>query len=63
MTHGHAVVAVDLFRGFGATGEFETTQRYGPRDARFGAVGTDVFARPSGFRWPPKLSPWIGLAF
>ena len=33
----YAVLAVDLFRDFGADGTYETIQRYGPADATWGA--------------------------
>mmetsp|Transcript_24825 Transcript_24825/g.49808 ORF Transcript_24825/g.49808 Transcript_24825/m.49808 type:complete len:422 (-) Transcript_24825:2536-3801(-) len=47
----YAIVAVDLFRPFGASGEYETIQAYGIADAQYGeSCGPDAIECESGSR-------------
>ena len=41
-----AIVAVDLFRDFGFDGDYDTTQRYGLDDARWGQGAEMVTYNP-----------------
>jgi len=45
----YAIIAVDLYRGFGSDGEYETNQLYGISDARYSeSCGPDAIACTSG---------------